>query len=87
MKNQHILIYSVGELDREVNLRCSKFPDVKSGLIKLLQKMLHEVSPYIKDLKTALDKVPASCNLFKNVIHTEKINLRNTETFQRTLNK
>ncbi|KAL0852606.1 hypothetical protein ABMA27_016944 [Loxostege sticticalis] len=64
-------IYFVGEDDREANIRCSKFPDLRPNLIKQLQLMLHEVNPYIKGLKTAIDKISPS-ESFKFVIHADK---------------
>jgi len=33
--------------------------------------MLHQVNPYIKDLKSAIDKIPPSKS-FKVVIHADK---------------
>ncbi|XP_067131955.1 uncharacterized protein [Centruroides vittatus] len=68
---QFLQIYFVGEDDREANIRCSKFPDLRPNLIKQLQLMLHEVNPYIKDLKTAIDKISPS-ESFKVVIHADK---------------
>lgn len=34
--------------------------------------MLHNVNRYIKDLKTALDKVPPTCTKFEVVIHSNR---------------
>lgn len=68
---QFLQIYFVGEDDREANIRCSKFPDLRPNLIKQLQLMLHEVNPYIKGLKTAIDKISPS-ESFKVVIHADK---------------
>lgn len=39
---QFLQIYFVGEDEREVRSRCANFPDVKPGLVKQLQSMLHE---------------------------------------------
>lgn len=69
---QFLQIYFVGEDEKEVRLRCSNFPDVKQGLVKQLQRMLHDVNSYIKDLKTALDKVPPTCKKFEVVIHADR---------------
>ncbi|XP_071574697.1 uncharacterized protein [Temnothorax nylanderi] len=41
-------------------------------LVKELQKMLHEVNSYIKDLKTTLEKVPPTCKKFEVIIHADK---------------
>ncbi|KAL7725638.1 hypothetical protein ACLKA6_005697 [Drosophila palustris] len=41
-------------------------------LVKALQSMLHQCNPYIKDFKTALQKVPKDCKDYKMVIHAEK---------------
>ncbi|XP_071642973.1 uncharacterized protein [Temnothorax longispinosus] len=65
-------IYFVGEDEREVRLRCSNFSDVKQGLVKELQRMLHDVNSYIKDLKTTLDKVSPTCKKFEVVIHADR---------------
>ncbi|XP_071582444.1 uncharacterized protein [Temnothorax nylanderi] len=69
---QFLQIYFVGEDEREVRLRCSNFPDVKQELVKELQRMLHEVNSYIKDLKTTLEKVPPTCKKFEVIIHADK---------------
>jgi len=69
---QFLQIYFVGEDEKEVRLRRSNFPDVKQGLVKQLQRMLHDVNSYIKDLKTALDKVPPTCKKFEVVIHADR---------------
>ncbi|XP_077282750.1 uncharacterized protein LOC143908816 [Temnothorax americanus] len=69
---QFLQIYFVGEDDREVRLRCSNFSDVKQGLVKELQRMLHDVNTYIKDLKTTLDKVSPNCKKFEVVIHADR---------------
>lgn len=69
---QFLQIYFVGEDEREVRLRCSNFPEVKQELVKQLQRMLHDVNSYIKDLKTALDKVPPTCKKFEVVIHADR---------------
>lgn len=58
--SQYLQIYFVGEDEREVNIRCFKYPNLKPNLIKQLQDMLHQVNPYIKDLKSAIDKIPPS---------------------------
>ncbi|XP_024893230.1 uncharacterized protein LOC112468336 [Temnothorax curvispinosus] len=66
-------IYFVGEDEREVRLRCiSNFSDVKQGLVKELQRMLHDVNSYIKDLKTTLDKVSPTCKKFEVVIYADR---------------
>lgn len=69
---QFLQIYFVGEDDREVQLRCSIFPEVKPGLVKQLQRMLHTFNTYVRDLKIALDKVPETSKPFKVVINAEK---------------
>ncbi|XP_071579388.1 uncharacterized protein [Temnothorax nylanderi] len=69
---QFLQIYFVGEDDREVRLRCSNFSDVKQVLVKELQRMLHDVNSYIKDLKTTLDKVSPNCKKFEVVIHADR---------------
>lgn len=69
---QFLQIYFVGEDEREANLRLANYPHLKPNIVKQLQKLLHEVNPYIRDLKCVIDKVPASCDTFKVVIHAEK---------------
>ena len=69
---QFLQIYFVGEDDREIKLRCSNFTDVKPGLVRQLQGMLHTCNAYIRDLKVALDKVPAMSKTFKVVINAER---------------
>ncbi|XP_023223321.1 uncharacterized protein LOC111624647 [Centruroides sculpturatus] len=69
---QFLQIYFVGEDEREANLRCSIFPDVKKSLIKQLQAMLHYYNPYLKDLKTALEKVPHNFKNLEVVIHADR---------------
>lgn len=69
---QYLQIYFVGEDEREVDLRCSNFSDVKPGLVRQLQRMLHTYNAYIKDLKVALDKVPATAKTFKVVTNAER---------------
>ncbi|XP_024892751.1 uncharacterized protein LOC112467995 [Temnothorax curvispinosus] len=68
---QFLQIYFVGEDEREVRLRCN-FPDVKQKLVKELQRMLHEVNSYIKDLKTTIEKVPTICKNFEVIIHADR---------------
>ncbi|XP_024888866.1 uncharacterized protein LOC112465530, partial [Temnothorax curvispinosus] len=69
---QFLQIYFVGEDEREVRLRCNNFPDVKQKLVKELQRMLHEVNSYIKDLKTTIEKVPTICKNFEVIIHADR---------------
>lgn len=65
-------IYFVGEDERETDIRCKMYLDLKPSLIKQLQKMLHDVNPYIQDLKNLIDKLPSTCKYFKVVIYAEK---------------
>lgn len=60
---QYLQIYFVGEDEREANIRCSKYPNLKPNLIKQLQDMLHQVNPYVKDLKSTIDKIPPQSHL------------------------
>lgn len=71
-KPQFLQIYFVGEPEREADLRCQNFPDIKQGLVKQLQRMLHEVNKYVKELKTTIDRMPQECESFQVVIHAEK---------------
>lgn len=49
--HKFLQIYFVREDDSEVNIRCSNYQGLKPGLVKLLQKMLHDVNPYIRPQK------------------------------------
>ena len=69
---QFLQLYFVGEDEREMRLRCGNFPDVKQGLVKQLQRMIHDVNGYIKNLKTTLDRMPLTCNKFEVVIHADR---------------
>lgn len=66
-------LYFVGEDDREANILCSKFPDLRTNIIKQLQFMSYEVNPYTKDLKTAIDKISSleSFNTCRQKKHKE----------------
>ncbi|MDK1801146.1 hypothetical protein LRR74_28675, partial [Klebsiella pneumoniae] len=44
---QFLQIYFVGEDEREANLRLANYPHLKPNIVKQLQKLLHEVNPYI----------------------------------------
>ena len=70
---QFLQIYFVGEDEREVQLRCSNFHDVKPGLVKQLQNMLHNHNTYVKELKTTLEKIPPNCEKFEVVIHADRL--------------
>ena len=53
------------DTDHELENRLNKVEDLKTDIIKKLQKCLHEYNPYIIDIKTALEiaeKVP-ECKL------------------------
>jgi len=41
-------------------------------LVKTLQLMLHKINPFIKDLKTDIDKVPATTTDYKMIIHADR---------------
>ncbi|XP_076301721.1 uncharacterized protein LOC143219730 [Lasioglossum baleicum] len=69
---QYLQIYFVGEDDREVQLRCSNVPYVKHDLVRQLQGMLHTFNAYVRDLKVALNKVPATSKTFKVAINAER---------------
>ena len=65
-------IYFVGEDERETQIRCSIFADVKAGLVSQLQKILHDHNIYVRDFKAAIDSVPKKQKDFKVVIHADK---------------
>ncbi|XP_054723407.1 uncharacterized protein LOC129233404 [Uloborus diversus] len=70
---QFLQIYFVGDDEKEAHIRSHNYPGVKPDLVKQLQHMLHEVNNYIKDLKTALDKVPLECRNFQVMIHADRM--------------
>ncbi|KAE9523332.1 hypothetical protein AGLY_016280 [Aphis glycines] len=51
---QFLQIYFVSEDEREIRSRCANFPDVKPGLVKQSQSMLHEKNSYVKQFKTTI---------------------------------
>ncbi|XP_065356368.1 uncharacterized protein LOC135950766 [Calliphora vicina] len=69
---QFLQIYFVGEDEREVGIRCQNFPGVKSGLVKQLQRMLHEVNAYVKQLKSTIESVPQGCETYQIVIRADR---------------
>lgn len=69
---QFLQIYFVGDDKRETLSRCSRFADVKQSLVKQLQAMLHHNNPYIKDLKTTLERVPQNSKNFEIKIHADR---------------
>jgi len=65
-------IYFVGDDEKEVRSRCANFPDVKPGLVKQLQSMLHEKNSYVKQFKTTINAVQKNCKEFKVVIRADR---------------
>lgn len=65
-------IYFVGEDEREADLRCNNFPNIKKGLVKQLQHMLHEVNVYVKEFKVAFDNITTPSQNFKVIIHADR---------------
>ncbi|VVC46434.1 EF-Hand 1, calcium-binding site,OTU domain [Cinara cedri] len=61
-----------GQDEREVRSRCANFPDVKPGLVKQLQSMLHEKNSYVKQFKTTINAVQKNCKEFKVVIRADR---------------
>lgn len=71
---RYLQIYFVGEDQRELEDRCTGFKDVKKGLVKVLQRMLHEKNSYIRDLKTIIDIAGADRSKdFQVVIHSDRV--------------
>jgi len=48
-------IHFFGEEEKEVQLICSLYPEVKPALVKQLQNMLHTENKYIREFKTPLE--------------------------------
>ncbi|KAL4125969.1 hypothetical protein QTP88_010201 [Uroleucon formosanum] len=69
---QFLQIYFVGDDERETRLRCNHFVDVKQSLVKQLEAMLHHNNPYIKDLKTTIERVPQNSKNFEIIIHADR---------------
>ena len=68
---QFLDIYFVGEDDREIQLSCKNYPSVKPGLVRNIQRTLHKFNAYVRDLKVALNNMPATSETFKVVINVE----------------
>ncbi|GBP11558.1 hypothetical protein EVAR_69265_1 [Eumeta japonica] len=56
--------------DESTGICCSR--GVKRGLVRQLQHMVHEVNPYIEDLKSTIDSIPQDCENFQVVIRAEE---------------
>ncbi|XP_060858512.1 uncharacterized protein LOC132935889 [Metopolophium dirhodum] len=69
---QFLQIYFVGEDEKEVQLRCSLYPEVKQALVKQLQNMLHTENKYIRELKTTIDNASQNNTNFQVVIHADR---------------
>ncbi|KAL4132202.1 hypothetical protein QTP88_009407 [Uroleucon formosanum] len=69
---QFLQIYFVGEDEKEVQLRCSLYPEVKQALVKQLQNMLHTENKYIQELKTTINNASQNNTNFQVVIHTDR---------------
>ncbi|KAL4098677.1 hypothetical protein QTP88_023228 [Uroleucon formosanum] len=69
---QFLHIYFVGEDEKEVQLRCSLYPEVKQALIKQLQNMLHTENKYIRELKTTILNASQNNTNFQVVIHADR---------------
>ncbi|KAJ2941595.1 hypothetical protein O0L34_g14649 [Tuta absoluta] len=66
-------IYFVENYDEQANIRMQHIPNLDSGLVTGLQRMLHRDNPYINSFKTALETVPQDQrNNYKFVIHADK---------------
>lgn len=62
----------VSNQETHVNERIAHLPNLKPHLVSDLQRILHEVNPYVKELKTALETMP-EVNTHKVVINPDKI--------------
>jgi hypothetical protein len=69
---QFLQIYFVGEDEKEVQLRCSLYPEVKQALVKQLQNMLNTENKYIRGLKITIDNASQNNTNFQVVIHTDR---------------
>ncbi|KAL4141455.1 hypothetical protein QTP88_004092 [Uroleucon formosanum] len=69
---QFFQIYFVGENEKEIQLRCSLYPEVKQALVKQLQNMLHTENEYNRELKTTIDNASQNNTNFQVVIHADR---------------
>jgi len=59
-------LYFIGDEERELDLRSNVAgDDIDKGLLKSMQRTLHECNKYIKELKTTIERIPPSVDEFK----------------------
>ena len=55
-----------------MQLSCKNYPFVKPGIVRKVQRTLHKFNAYVRDLKVALNNMPAASKTFRVVINAER---------------
>ncbi|XP_045511060.1 uncharacterized protein LOC123705982 [Colias croceus] len=55
-------IYFVSNYNEQAHIRHDNFPQLNINLISQLQNMLHQVNPYVRSFKAAIDSIPQGQN-------------------------
>ena len=67
---KYLQVYFIGDADREAAVRSSHNPSTKAEIVLALQEFFHKNNPYIKELKTNLEKI--ECDDGKVIIRADK---------------
>jgi len=52
-------IYFMGDEEKQAKQRCNNIPGARQDIVMDLQQMLHDHNPYVRDFKSALEKMPS----------------------------
>ena len=66
-------IYFVSNYNEQAHIRHDNFPGLNINLISQLQNMLHQVNPYVRSFKAAIDSIPqGQNNNYKVIIKADR---------------
>ncbi|PAA84583.1 hypothetical protein BOX15_Mlig017082g4 [Macrostomum lignano] len=65
-------IYFMGDSHEEVERRCRIAPGVRPNIVFELQEIMHAHNKYVRDFKTAMERLPPNVEELRVVIHATK---------------